>query len=82
MLYKAGRPSLKVCGLPVPTARKYRYTYSRLYRDSHIGDQMINVSVTEIRLWKLDEVGCLVAWTEVAVCTRMVRIKVSCEMIP
>ena len=25
MLYKAGRPALKVCGLPVPTARKYRY---------------------------------------------------------
>ena len=36
MLYKAGRPALKVCGLPVPTARKYRYTYSRLYSESHI----------------------------------------------
>ena len=45
MLYKAGRIALKVCGLPVPTARKYTYMYSRLYSDLHIGDQMI-VSVS------------------------------------
>ena len=50
MLYEAERPALKVCGLPKPTARKYRYIlYSALYSNSHIGGYIIvSVSCSDI----------------------------------
>ena len=58
-LYKAGRPTLKVCGLSVPMHCQIVHTGTYIAVIHILVIICLLVSVAVIRLRKLDEVGCL-----------------------
>ena len=59
VLYEAEKPASKVCGQPVPTARKYSvHTWHQIQSENFL-NWTINVKCSSHSGEKLDDIGCL-----------------------